>query len=408
MVNYFYKAKNLKGEEKSGILEAQDEKQLAKFLKKKGYFLISVKETEKKKKFEISGLSFLEKFKNISLTEKLFFTKNLEVMIRTGVALSRALGILQQQIKNKKFKKAINAISERIMKGDSFSQAFSYFPKIFSPLYQETLKIGEETGKLDQSLKILAEQMEREHNLKSKIKTAMIYPIMVLSMALIIGVLMMVVAIPKLKVAFEELNLALPFTTRAMLFLADFLTKKWPITLAIIGGLIFLIIEILKMEKGSKFKSKISLTLPLISKITKQTNSAFALRTLSSLLKAGVPVVRSLQITSGALTNFYFQESLKKAAFVVEKGEKLSHALQPYKELYSPMVLQMIEVGEETGETSTILEKLANFYENEVASSLQKLSSTIEPLLIALIGGIIGFFAISMFQPMFSIIGGIQ
>lgn len=411
MPKYFYKAKNLQGKEESGTLNAKDKRHLAGILHRKGYFLLSAEaegETEEreKEKFEISIFDFLKKFRRISLTDKLFFTRNLEVMIKTGVPLPRAFRILSAQIKSEKFKKALIGISEKIVKGENLSSAMSFFPDIFPELYQETLKVGEETGKLEYSLRVLSNQMEREHDLKSQIKTAMIYPTMVLCVTLIIGVLMMIFVVPNLKVAFEELGVELPFTTQIVLSLADFLSEKFPIALLIIAGLVFGSVLALRSKKGGKIKSKLSLKIPIISKIIRQVNSALTLRTLSSLLKSGVPIVRSLEIISGALTNFYFKKSLKEAAELIEKGQKLSQILKPYADLYSPMVLQMIKVGEETGETSEVLEKLAEFYEEETRNATQKLSSFIEPILILFVGGIVGFFVISMMQPMFSIMGG--
>jgi type IV pilus assembly protein PilC len=411
MPTYFYKAKNLKGEEKSGVLVAQDERHLARVLRKKGYFLVSVEREEsakEKKKFEISKLILFQNLFGVPLAEKLFFTRNLEVMIRTGVPLPRAFEILASQAKNQKFKNALLQISQDIIKGKALSEALGAFGEIFPTLYQETLKVGEETGKVEDALSILSLQMEREHALKSRIKTAMVYPTIVLCMTFAIGIFMMVFAVPKLKAAFEELNVELPFTTRVILSFADFFSFHWPLALLIGAGLIFVGLSVARSKKGGRFKSKIALKIPILSKIVRETNSALALRTLSSLLAAGVPIVRGLKVASGALTNFYFKKSLLEASKIVEKGGKLSQALKPYQDLYSPMVLQMMEVGEETGETSRVLEELANFYEEEVTNALQKLSSVIEPILIMIIGGVVGFFAVSMFQPMFSIMGGIR
>lgn len=407
MPRYFYKAKNLKGKEESGVLEAQDQRHLTKLLRQKGYFLVSA-ETKRRsgEKFEISVPDFFYKLFPVSLTEKLFFTKNLEVMVRTGVPLPRAFDILSQQAKATRFKKALSKISEKIVKGEGFSEALGAYPDIFSSLYQETVKVGEETGNLEESLRVLSNQMEREHDLKSKVKTAMLYPMIVLCMALGLGVFMLFFAVPKLEAAFEELGIELPFTTQAIIGVADFLTARWPIAVGIIFVLIFVIFFALRSGKGGKIKSGLILKIPVVSRIVKQTNSALVLRTLSSLLEAGVPIVRSLNVASGALANVYFKESLRDSAKLVEKGEKLSKALQPYENLYAPMVLQMLEIGEETGETSQVLEKLADFYEAEVTAATQKLSSVIEPFLIMAIGGIVGFFAVSMMQPMFSVMGG--
>ncbi|MDI6883301.1 MAG: type II secretion system F family protein [Patescibacteria group bacterium] len=415
MPTYFYKAKNLKGEEETGILESSSPSFLAKTLREKGYFLISAEiEGEVRKGKKINVLKrffnflaiFLERFWGISSKEKLFFTKNLEVMIKTGVSLPRAFELLARQTKSKKFKKVLGEIAGKIIKGKGLSESLKSCPEVFPVLYQETLKIGEETGKLEESLKILSNQIEREYNLRARIKAAMIYPMVVLCLAFLIGILMMFFAVPKLRAVFEELNVELPFTTQIFLSLADFLIKKWPLAILIVALLIFVLVSALKTKKGGKLKGILALKIPLLSKIVRETNSALALRTLSSLLKAGVPILHSLEVVAGAQTNFYFKKSLEEAGKEVEKGRKISEALKPYENLYSPMVLQMMEIGEETGETPEVLMKLADFYEEEVTATTQKLSSVIEPFLIIIIGGIVGFFAISMFQPMFSIMGG--
>lgn len=408
MPSYFYQAKSLEGKEESGSLIAKNERQLARTLRKKGYFLISaqVAGEEKKEKFKLARLNIFDKLIGVPFREKLFFTRNLEVMVRTGVPLPRAFKILAQQTKSKKFSEALKKISEEIIKGKNISSALNSFPGIFSSLFRETLKVGEETGRLEDSLGVLAKEMEREYTLRSRVKTAMVYPLVILSTTFAIGILMMVVAVPKLKVAFEELKVELPFSTRMILGGADFLTEKWWLALLLVFALVVAVVMGLKSKKGGKIWDTIVLKIPVVSNIVRQTNTALCLRILGSLLKAGVPIVRALEVASGALTNFYFKRSLSEAAETIKKGGKLSQALKNYEEIYSPMVLQMMEVGEETGETSEILEKLADFYEEELSNATQKLSSIIEPVLILIIGGVVGFFAISMMQPLFSIMGG--
>ncbi len=406
MPKYFYKAKNLKGEEKEGFLEAPDISSLAKILHKKGYFLVSTGETSKGK---ITNISFLKKLETVSLTEKLFFTRNLKVMVETGVSLPRAINILANQAKTEKFKRILEKISEEVVSGRNLSYAVGLYPRVFSNIYKETLKIGEETGNLEDSLEILSTQMEREHNLKSEVKTAMAYPVVVLIMAVFIGIVMFIFAVPKMKDAFKQFDMPLPLTTRMIFSFSEALIHYWPAVIIAFAAIIFGLYSLVKKnKKGGKAISAIWLKVPLISKIVREINSALILRTLSSLLRAGVPIVKSLEITSGTVNNFYFKDSLKKSAKDVEKGGKLSQSLKKYKGLYLPMVVEMIEIGEETGETSKVLENLADFYEEESSATLQRLSSMIEPLLILFIGGIVGFFAISMMQPMFSIMQGIH
>lgn len=403
---YFYKAKNLQGEEEEGTLEASDPSRLARLLRSRGYFLVSlsgegIDTAKEEKKF---GLDFLKKLFPVSLKEKLFFTKNLSLMIKTGVPLSRAFEILINQIKNEEFKQALRQVSQKVIKGESLSQSLFCFPKIFPKIYQETLKIGEETGKIEDSLEILARQMEREYGLKAQIAAAMVYPLVVVITVIGIGLVMFTFVVPKLKVVFTDLKIKLPVTTRIMLSFSDFLSKNWFLSGLIIFCLISGLLFLWKKQSGGKILSKLFLIIPVISNLVRDFNSALVLRILSSLFSAGVPIVHSLEIASESLSNFYFRQSLKETAQKIKKGQKFSQALIPYERLYSPSVLEMIKVGEETGETVKILEELALFYEKEINTALQKISSIIEPFLIIIIGIFVGFFAVSMLQPMFSLI----
>ena len=415
MPQYSYKAKNLNGEDIEGSLEAVNEKQLAKSLRSQGYFLVQSqtaqteesKEALSEKPLGKININFLENLFSVPLTEKLFFVRNLKVMVKTGVSLVRSFEILSNQTRSKKFKKILREISLKINKGESLSASLGHYPKVFPVVFQETIKVGEETGRLEQALQTLNKQMEKEHDLKSKIKSAMVYPMMVLAMAFGMGIFMMIFAVPKIKTAFLEMGVELPFTTKMILGFAGLLAEHSVLCILGLLGLILGVVFFARSGKGGKIKSGLWLRLPVISKLSRQTNSALTLRTLSSLLQAGVPIVRALHIASGSLGNFYFRDALERAAFSVEKGDKLSKALKDYQKIFSPMVVQMIEVGEETGETPDILEKLAEFLEEEVGASTQRLSSIIEPILIMGVGGVVGFFAVAMMQPMFNIMDGI-
>lgn len=391
-------------------MEAANQAELAKVLRQKGYFLLiaNLADVDKKKSVWVLLNAFFDNLFGVPITEKMFFTRNLEIMVKTGVSLPRALNILSQQVKNGKFKRILVHLSEDITKGQSLSDCLLAYPSVFPVVYRETLKIGEETGKIEDALQILALQMEKEHKLKASISSAMVYPAVVLSMAFIIGIFMFIFAVPKLKETFTDMNVVLPLTTKTIFGLADFLVKYWPFVLP---AFIFLLLTgflLSRVKKGGRFKSIIFLRMPVIAKITKTANTALALRTLSSLLEAGVPIVRALEVASGSLRNFYFKKSLKEASLAIEKGAKLSQVMSGYANLYAITVFHMIEVGEETGETPQVLKKLADFYEEEVASATQKLASLVEPMLLVLVGGAVGFFALSMLQPMFSMTSAIK
>jgi len=385
-------------------MEASDEHQLATALRQEGYILVSADLEKAERKLEIS----LPFFGGVSLVEKMTFTRNLRIMIGAGISLPRALETLAFQSRNKKFKKALISIAEELTKGKSFSDALTSHSAIFPELFISMVKVGEEAGTLEDVLKVLTNQMEREYELKSRVKGAMIYPAVIISAMIGIGILMLIIVIPKLAQTFQELAIELPPTTRFVIALGNFLAQKWYIVLILILLLVIFLRIISRTKFGKRVIDFLTLKIPIISPLIQKTNSAYFVRTLSSLITSGVPIVRSLEIVSGAVENIYFQETLKEASEKVRKGTKLSEALFPYQKLYSPTVVQMIQVGEETGETSTVLAKLADFYEEEVANATKNLSSVIEPVLMLLIGAAVGFFAISMIQPIYGMLGAIK
>ena len=404
---FTYKAKSFEGETHTGIKEAKNKRELAEYLRADGYVLISAETKEQSKginkKIQIS-MPFLN---YVSLADKMLFAKNLQVMVASGVPLPRALNTLSIASKNQKFSRTLLAIKEEVIKGESFSKSLLKYPKIFPELFANMARVGEEAGTLDETLGILADQMEKDHNLRSKIKGALVYPAVIVVAMFGVGILMLTTVVPKLASTFDDLGVELPATTKFIIFLGTFLAEKWYIALVIFGIIAFLGISALRTKRGKRMLGKILLKTPLISPLVKKTNCAYTARTLSSLIASGVPLVKTLQITSGAVTNFYYQKALKEMALKVQKGEKLSVAISEYEDIFPIIIIQMLKVGEETGETSAILEKIAEFFEQEVTDSAKNLSSIIEPVLMLIIGGAVGFFAISMIQPMYSMLEAI-
>ena len=401
MPKYSYIAKTLQGERRSGDLEAKDEHQLARILRREGSILISAKSEERlkeEKKFTVS----IPLLGWVSLTEKIMFSRNLRVMIAAGVPLPRALKILADQSKNKKFRKIILNVREEIIKGKSFSDALGKYSNVFSELFTSMVRVGEETGTLEEVLKVVYSQMEKEYQIRSKIKGAMIYPLVIVFAMVCIGVLMLIMVVPKLSQVFTELGVELPTTTKLVIAIGLFLEKFWftlPLGIALI---IVLLRVILKTKIGKLVFDSFVLKIPVVSSIIKKTNSAHTVRTLSSLITAGVPIVRSLEIVSGSLGNVHYKRAILEAAEKVKEGGKLAEVLKGHENIYPSLVIQMIEVGEETGETANILEKLAEFFEEEVTNATKNLSAVIEPILMLIVGAVVGFFAISMIQPIYS------
>jgi len=265
------------------------------------------------------------------------------------------------------------------------------------------IKVGEESGTLDEVLSNLTHQMERENDLRSKVIGALIYPAVVVSAMLGIGILMLIVVVPKLSETFKELNVPLPASTQVIVAVGIFLANQWYLALIIVIAVVLLIRQALKTKNGKRVGDALVLKMPIVSNIVSGTCAAYFTRTLSSLISAGVPIVESLNIISEAMGNIHFETAIKETAEKVSKGVRLSDSMQSYQ-VFPIMVRQMIEVGEETGQTSDILGKLADYYEEEVINYTKNLSALIEPLLILIVGGVVGFFAISMVQPMYSIL----
>lgn len=406
MPKYFFAAKSQNGDPKTGEMEVQDEHQLARILHQEGYVLLSAETEGKKykKSFNIS-IPFLNK---VNLKEKLFFTRNLKVMVSAGISLPRSLRTLAEATKNEKFKKVLSEIVEEVSGGKSFSESLKKYPDIFPEIFVSLIKAGEESGTMEGSLTNLSQQLERQNDLRSKIKGAMTYPVVILSAMLGIGAMMLIMVVPKLAEVFKDMGVELPLTTRIVMGLGNFMAQKWYFVIIIVVLSIVAFRTAINTNVGKRAMDKLFLKIPVISPLIQKTNSAYTARTISSLIGSGVPIVSSLEITSKVLGNVYFREALLGASEKVSKGGKLSEALKSYGNLYPLVLIQMIEVGEETGETADILQKLADFFEEEVSNTTKNLSSIIEPVLMLFIGAAIGFFAISMMQPMYSVMGTIQ
>ncbi|PIR02534.1 MAG: hypothetical protein CO031_02880 [Candidatus Nealsonbacteria bacterium CG_4_9_14_0_2_um_filter_37_38] len=402
MPTFSYTAKSLKGETTEAVREAENEKELAKILRQEGFILIKAGPLKKSKfKKEIS-FPFLG---GVSLKEKIMFTRNLQVMVSAGLGLARALNTLASQSQNKRLKNVLLGVREGIIGGKSFSAGIHQYSNVFSDFYYHLVKVGEESGTLEKSLGEITAHLEKEYALRSNIRGALMYPAVIILAMIGILILMLLVVIPKLAETFIQMNIELPFTTKLIMGASLFLAERWYLVILIIFCLVFLIGILLKTKIGNKIIDYLFLQLPIFAPLIKKSNSAYAIRTLATLMDAGLPILQSLNIISDALGNFYFKKSIIEAGQKVKAGKNLSESLEFFANLYSPMVLQMIGVGEQTGQTSNILKKTADFLEEEVTKTTQNLASVIEPIIILLVGGAVGFLAVSIIQPIYQMTG---
>ena len=405
----FYTAKSFSGEMKSGELSVKDERDLAMQLRAEEFILTSFKKLEDEN--SASGnikVSFMDRFSSIPVSEKMMLARNLSVMISSGLPLSRAVKNITTQTQNKAFAKVLNNILESLQSGNTFADSLAKYPGIFDELFVNMVRVGESTGNLEEVLNILAGQLEKEHELISKVKGAMMYPMVIITAMIGIGILMMIYVVPQITGVFKDLGADLPLSTRFIIASSNAL-KDHSILVFIGFFMIGIFLKLfLTTEVGKKTLSFISIRIPVVKDIIIKVNCARFSRIYSSLLRSGVPILEALNIISRTLTNFYYKKALVKAAESIQKGVNLSKVFYEEKIIFPIMVPQMIEVGEETGKTETILLKLAEFYEKEVDQKTKNMSSIIEPVLMIIIGSAVGFFAISILQPMYSVMGSIK
>lgn len=407
MPKYIYTAKSYDGESKGGEIVAQDEKNLAQQLRSEGFLVTSIS-LVKEEDSSSTSIKFMDRFISVPLKEKMVFARNLSVMIASGLTVSRAVNNLSQQTQNKNFQKILSDVYEEIQGGKSLSEGLAKYPGIFGELFINMVRVGETAGNLDEVLKIVAVQLEKEHDLKGKVKGAMIYPAVILTVMFVIGIIMLTFVLPKMMGVFKDMNVELPVMTRMVIALSDALRNNG---LMVAGGFFILAVFLqwfLRQESGKKTVSLVSVKIPIFSPIVKQANCARFARIYSSLLKSGVGSVEALKIISHTLTNYYYQKALLDSVDDIQKGVSLSKVLSDNQKIFPILVSQIVQVGEETGKTETVLLQLAEFYEDEVDQVTKNLSAVIEPLLMVIIGTAVGFFAVAMLMPMYSLMDSVK
>lgn len=403
-MQFIYTGTTADGVAVSKTVEAADRFAVYEIARQEGNTVTEVKEVSR---FSLSGLFNFERLNvllsRVKIDELTIFTRNLSSMLVAGLPLSRCLSVLERQSKNPRLQSITKKVQERITAGDQLFEALRDFPDTFSDLYVSMVRAGEESGNLAGSLKTLSEQIERTSNLQKKIKGAMIYPTIVLCIMAIIGVLMMIYVMPTITETFRKLQVDLPLATEILIAVSDFMSQNVLLTLGLMLGTIMGFVYFLRTHIGKVVVHYIVVRLPVIGTLVKEVNAARTARTLSSLLSSGVDVINAIKITEDVVQNIYYKKVIAEAAVEVEKGGPLSGAFTKHEELYPILVGEMILVGEETGQISQMLIEVANFYESEVELKTKDLSTIVEPLLMVVIGATVGFFALAMIAPIYSV-----
>ncbi len=329
-------------------------------------------------------------------------------MLQAGLSLTRALSVLEKQSSNPTLKDIMHSLIDDVSKGTTLSEGMKKFPAVFSTVFVSIVRSGEESGGLPEALSGMGINLKKTYDLNSRIKGAMMYPSIIISVMIIIGILMMMYVVPTLTSVFKGVGASLPASTQVIIWISDMISTH---TLEFFIGLIIIAICVLFLSRlriVQRSFDSIILRLPIIGTLVKETNSARTARTLSTLLGAGVDMSKALSVTGEVLSNHRYKDIINQAITSVEKGTALSVSFKSNTDLYPVMVGEMMEVGEETGKLTSMLLDIATFYESEVDDKTKDLSTIIEPVLMVFIGVAVGFFAISMISPIYSVMNTIK
>ena len=400
-----YTAKSQQGKPHNGTLYADNHATAVAELTRRGLTPITLIETEDKsgvKKSFSSFFSSLQLTNRVKTQDKVIFSRQLATMVAAGVPIARSLSILQEQTESSRVKAMAADLAKQVEGGQSLAKAMAAHPDIISHVYVSMVRAGESGGILSDVLDRLAEQEEKDAEIKSKVRSALMYPAVVGVAAVVAFFFLMLVIVPKLSGVFSDMGVALPIYTVIMLNISGFLVNFWFVILALTIVVVVFFRLWHRTPNGRHVIDKILLKTPIFGEIIIKVNTARFARTFGSLMFAGTPLLDALDVTKSALNNSIFQRELNAIAIEVKNGRALSAELHNSKN-FPPIVGQMVAIGEETGRLNDILVKLATFYEREVDDVVSGLTSVIEPILILVLGGMVGFIAVSIIGPISSL-----
>lgn len=398
MAEFDYVALDSQNRNQSGSIEAANQSAAAMALRGKGLRLQLLK--ERKRGFSLNlNLSLGSKVKNKDLV---IFTRQFATMINAGVPMVKSLSTLQKQTEAPAMQQILNTIVADVEGGTQLSVAMAKHPKAFSSVYINMIKAGEEGGILDQIMERLATQVEKDAEMKGKLKSALIYPGVITLITIGAFVFIMTGIIPKLAQIFDQFEGELPLQTKLMLGISDFMVNNSLLLISMIVVLIVVFIRFIHTKRGKFLFDALLLKVPVFGPIVLKVNVARFARTFSSLAGAGVAIVSSLEVTSGSLSNTVIKKGILDSVNLVRNGQPIADALAQ-SNVFPGIIIQMTAVGEETGQVDVVLDKIAEFYEKEVDRVVAGLSSIIEPLLIVMLGGMVGLIVASVFGPIASI-----
>ena len=401
MALFSYTGTTADGVSVAGSEEALDRFELARMLRTRGIKPLSA--TAAGDAAPWKKMLSLDFFSRIKLEEKIFFANNMSAMLSAGLSLSRTLVVLERQNKNPRFAKVLTALSSDISKGETLSVAMKKHEGVFPSVFVAMVAAGESSGKLADALRLVGDQLSKTYATRRKIKSAFMYPTVIMCLAFVIGIIMLVYIVPTLADTFTQLKIELPWSTQVIIGLSHFFEHHFLIAFGGAIAFFFAARSWLRRPIGIRFKDTLAVRIPIVSGLVKNMNAAVTARTLSSLVASGVDIMGALETTSAVVQNSYYRQILKDAQKSIEKGGTLASVFEKHTDLYPAILGEMVEVGEETGKLSDMLVRVALFYEEQVDAVTKDLSTLVEPFLMILIGGIVMFFAVSMIQPIYGL-----
>ena len=398
MKKFKYSARDAKGQPVTGEVEAKDPQAVADMLHDRGLLVVSVKEATG---FSLERLNEIN-IGGVPMKEKVVFMRQMATMVGAGLPLSRSLEIMTQQVANPQFKKVLKNVLDSVQSGKTLADSFRAEEEVFDNITVNLIEAGEESGNLDIVLEKLATELEEKDDLAGKIKSAMIYPAIILVIIAAVILLMMFVLVPAMADIYDDFDAELPFITTALMSMSDFVINYWWALL--VGALVLFIGGKFYLDSpgGKRTFDKLVLKIPVVGDIVAKMQISQFTRILSLLLGSGLSIIKAIELTADSLSNSMFRETLMEAKNEVEKGGPLAIPIAR-SEYYPLLVSSMVAVGEETGEMDTVLAKVAEYYKNEVDTATENLSTILEPVFLVVMGVAIGFIALGVYMPMFQL-----
>jgi type IV pilus assembly protein PilC len=399
VATFAFKALDLKGLPQRGEMDGEDKQSVAAQLRTKGLIVVDIEEQAPP-----TAGDLLSRFKRVKAQELTVMTRQLSTMISSGMSMLRALYVLEDQADNDKLKEALTQVRQDVEAGISLSEALGRHPDIFSDLYIAMVAAGETGGILEETLKRVADQLEKDDALRRQVKSAMSYPILIGGFALLVLLALVAFLVPVFEKVFKDFGGGLPTITQFTVTLSHLITDRWYLLIGGIIGAIYAFKKWKSTERGREQWDRLKLKVPWrIGEVIQKIALARFSRTYSALISAGVPMLEAITITGKTSGNRVVEKSMESVYESVKGGGSISAPMRNEPQAFPLMVTQMIAVGEETGALDSMLSKIADFYEDEVAAAIKMLTSILEPLMIVIVGVIVGFIVISMYLPLFEV-----